>query len=85
MGTTARTTIRLNDGLLSQAKREARRRGQTFTGLVAEGLRLVMARRPAPAKRRKITLTVSSARGGLQPGVSLDDMKTVWDRLDGIR
>ena len=39
-----RTTVRLDDALLEQAKREAARRGETVTALIERGLRLVLAR-----------------------------------------
>ncbi len=38
-----RTTINLPDGLAEEAKQRARDRGETFTSLVIEGLRHVLA------------------------------------------
>jgi hypothetical protein len=37
-----RTTVRLEDGLLKQAKREAERRATTLTALIEQGLRLAI-------------------------------------------
>jgi hypothetical protein len=79
-----RTTVRLDDGLLAQAKREAERRGMTLTALIELGLRLAL-RRPRPGPRdTRIRLPVSRARGGTVPGVDLDDSAAVLDRMDGV-
>ena len=79
-----RTTVRLDDGLLTKAKQEARRQGMTLTSLIERGLRLVMSNGQQRAKVPRIELPVSTATGGLLPGVNLDDSKSIWDRLDGI-
>lgn len=76
-----RTTVRLEDGLLEQAKREAARRGQTLTKLIEEGLRLALSR-PKHPQRRKVKLTVSTSGGGLRPGVDLNNSAQLWDILD---
>jgi len=68
-----RTTVRLPDALMDQAKREAQRRGKTVTALIEQGLRLVLAQ-PEPNARKRITLPVSTAKGGLLPGVDLDQI-----------
>lgn len=79
-----RTTIRLDERLMEAAKREAARRGETFTALVEEGLRAVMSSsREAPRKR--ITLPVSCAGGGTFPGVDLNDSADLLDRMEGRR
>jgi hypothetical protein len=68
-----RTTVRLPSALLDQARKKAAADGRTLTSLIEEGLRTVVA----PAKRpdrRAVKLPVSSARGGLQPGFSMDKL-----------
>jgi hypothetical protein len=80
-----RTTVRLDEGLLTKAKQEARRRGETLTSLMERGLRLAMADAGKRKQAGSVILTVSTATGGLRPGIDLDDMKSVLDRLDGIR
>lgn len=79
-----RTTVRLDDGLLDQARREARRRGTTLTALIEQGLRLAI--RPPQSEQRsvRIALPVSRATGGLMAGIDLDDSAAVLDRMDGI-
>ncbi len=80
-----RTTVRLDEGLLTRAKQEARKRGETLTSLMERGLRLALSGAGGRRATRPVRLTVSEATGGLRPGVDLDDMKSVLDRLDGIR
>lgn len=79
-----RTTVRLSDSLLEQARAEAARRKTTLTALIEEGLRLVMAGGRATGRRRNVKIPVSSARGGVLPGVHLDDSGSLLDRMDGI-
>lgn len=77
-----RTTVRLEDGLLTQAKLEAARRGTTLTALIEQGLRLAIQRPQARPLERRITLPVSRAGGGTVPGVDLDDTSALMDRMD---
>ena len=78
-----RTTVRLDEGLLREAKAEAARKGETLTALIERGLRLVLARGRTKGRQARITLPVSRATGGTHPGVDLDDSGAVLDRLDG--
>jgi len=80
-----RTTVRLDDALLDQAQREARRRGQTLTALMAEGLRLVLAKGTAPPKRHPAALPVCKAGGGTVPAVDLDDSAALLDIMEERR
>jgi hypothetical protein len=79
-----RTTIRLSESLMRDAKAEAARGGETVTALIERGLRLVLASAGKPAKRSKIVLPVSKAMGGVRPGVDLDNSAALLDILDGI-
>jgi hypothetical protein len=78
-----RTTVRLDERLLVQAKREAARRGETLTALLERALRLVLAKQPSGSKRVRVELPVSSATGGTLPGVDLDDSASLLDVLEG--
>jgi hypothetical protein len=78
-----RTTVRLEDGLLEQAKREAARRGETLTALIEEGLRLVLIRGQRPAKRRRVLIPVSSTGGGLLPGIDLNNSAELLEIMEG--
>ena len=82
---TMRTTVRLDDALLEQAKREAARRGETLTSLIARGLRLVLARPESRRTRRCVEVPVCQAGGGTLPGVDLDDSSALLDILEGGR
>lgn len=77
-----RTTVRLDEGLLEQARREAARRGVTLTALIEQGLRMAL-RRPRPSSRaERVELPVSRAAGGVRPGINLDDSADLLDRMD---
>jgi len=78
-----RTTVRLDEGLLREAKAEARRQGTTVTALIERGLRLALAGARRRQTRGRITIPVSRSTGGTRPGVNLDDSSAVLDRLDG--
>jgi len=78
-----RTTVRLNESLLEQAKREAAKRGTTLTALIEQGLRMAIARRPSPSKRGTVKLPVCEAGGGVIPGIDLDDSATLLEHMDG--
>jgi len=80
-----RTTVRLDDGLLKQAKRAAADRGETVTALIERGLRLVLANGARPRRRSRVALPVSRAAGGTHAGVDLDDSRALLDVLDGRR
>lgn len=79
---TDRTTVRLPDELLRRAKRKAAAEGRTLTSLIEDGLRLMVAEKPKTAKRKRVVLPVSSATGGLLPGVDLTQMWKIWEMED---
>ena len=75
-----RTTLTIDDHLLSAAKREARRRGLTVGGLVEAALRReIAARRPAAERPR---VPVLRARGGLRPGVDGTSNRALLELVD---
>jgi len=77
-----RTTVRLNDALLTRAKREAARRGVTLTALIEQGLQLAM-RQPLEAEdAAHVVLPECLAGGGTAPGVNLNDSASLLDRMD---
>jgi len=80
-----RTTVRLDDALLSRAKREAARQDETLTALIERGLRLVLARPERQVPRKPVTLPVCRAGGGTLPGVDLDDSAALLDVVEGRR
>ncbi len=79
-----RTTVRLDEGLLDQARREAERRGTTLTALIEQGLRLAIRPPQLVERSTRIRLPVSRARSGLMAGVDLDDPAALFDQMDGV-
>lgn len=80
-----RTTVRLQEGVLRQAKAEAARRHETLTLLIEEGLRLALAARQESSHRKKFALPVSRRKGGVLPGIDLSNSADLLDIMDGIR
>jgi len=76
-----RTTIRLDDQLLKEAKAAAAASGRTFTELVESALRETLARRKAGPRRERVTLP--TFKGELMPGVDLDDSAGLLDLMEG--
>ncbi len=78
-----RTTVRLDDALLEHAKQEARRRGETLTALIDQGLRLVLSQSRPRKRRPRVVLPVCRAGGGTLPGVDLNDSASLLDIMEG--
>jgi hypothetical protein len=78
-----RTTVRLPAGLLDRARRKAAAEGRTLTSLIEDGLRLVVSEKGKPAKRKPISLPVSSATGGPAPGVNYRSLAAL-EELDDL-
>lgn len=77
-----RTVISLDDELHRRAKAYAGKHGTTLAALVSEALRARLAR-PHTGRRPPVELPTFTGKG-LAPGVTLDDMSTVYDRMDGL-
>lgn len=78
-----RTTVRLDDALLKQAKREAAHRQETVTALIEQGLRLVLAQSRSLHRRKRVNLPVCHAGGGVRPGVDLNNSAALLDLMEG--
>ena len=77
-----RTTVRLPDDLLGRARRKARAEGRTLTSLIEDGLRLVTAEDRKPGKAERVLPRISTATGGLSPGVELTSFSAVQEQED---
>jgi hypothetical protein len=77
-----RTTVTLPDDLLSRARKEALENGQSLATLVEEALREKLGRKPVKTGRARQALP-TFGRGGLQPGIDLDDTASLLDLMDG--
>lgn len=67
-----RTTVRLDDTLLRDAKHFAAETHRTLTAVIEDALQETLARRKATDPRKWIDLPTDTGLG-LQPGVDLDD------------
>ncbi len=76
-----RTTVRLDDALLKEAKLHAAAQGITLTQLLDESLRERLATRPKKMKLEPFRLT-TYGKGGVRPGVDLDDNRSTRDLMD---
>jgi hypothetical protein len=76
-----RTTIRLEDQLLAEAKKLAAETGRTLTEVIESALREVLARRKKATRRSTVKLTTVAGRG-IQPGVDLDDGAALLDLME---
>jgi hypothetical protein len=76
-----RTTVRLDDNLLKEAKVRAAEQGITLTQLIDESLRERLSARPQLQKVTPFRLR-SFGKGGVRPGVNLDDNRAVRDLMD---
>ena len=77
-----RTTVRLPDDLVRRAKRKATSEGRTLTALIEDGLRRVVEERPVGRRPDRALPPVSTARGGLRPGIDLDDSAALQEMDD---
>jgi hypothetical protein len=75
-----RTTIKFDDALLAEAKTVAVATNRTLAKLVEDYVREGLARRRDP--RQPPTPLPTFGRGGLMPGVDLDDGAALLDLMD---
>jgi len=75
-----RTTVRLDDHLLAEAKRHAAESGKTLTSVLEQALRESLARRSVQAKARPMRLKTVKG-GGVRAGVDLDDSASLLDLM----
>ncbi len=78
-----KTSIRLDDDLLTKAKLYAAMTGKTFTAVVEEALREMLARRVVQAERPRVSLTTVKGRG-VRPGIDLDDSASLLDKMEEL-
>lgn len=77
-----RTTLRLDDDLLNEAKATAARRGITLTRFVEESLRQNLAEVSNSRRPRERVELPTSGHGGLRPGVNLDNWAELLDLME---
>src|SRR3954454_1348760 len=74
-----RTTVRLDEGLLDLAKREAQRRGETLTSLIEQGLRHELQRPKAMRPTAELPIGHPSSS---PPGLDMNSNAAVLAFLD---
>lgn len=77
-----RTTVRLPDDLLKAAKRHAVETGRTLTAVIEDALRAALAAEAHQAAPEPLQLP-TWGRGGVRPGVDLDDSASLLDLMEG--
>jgi hypothetical protein len=76
-----RTTVRLDDHLLAEAKHVAAKRGETLTAVIEYALRAFLRRGSEPTPGQPPRLTTFRGRC-LQPGVDLDGTAALLDLME---
>lgn len=76
-----RTTIQLEDKLLEEAKAFAAESGRSLAAVIEDALYQMLSRRRRPVPKQRVKLKVHG-RGGLQPGVDLDNTAAMLDLMD---
>ena len=84
LGQVMRTTIRLDDGLLDEARRLAVQHGTTLTAIIEESLRERLARSQSSLSGRRTRLA-TTGEGGVLPGIDLGDSASLLDMMDDTR
>jgi hypothetical protein len=76
-----RTTVRLDDKLLAEAKKLAVDTGRTFTQVIEDALRMSLAQRREKKQVKPVKLYTYGGNG-LQPGVDLNNNAALADLMD---
>jgi hypothetical protein len=79
-----RTTINLPDDLVLRAKKAALEGDTTLTEFIANALRESLAERRRRKQHPALKIN-PSGKGGVLPGVDLDDSSALLDIMDGLR
>jgi hypothetical protein len=79
---TERTTVRLPEDLVRRAKKKALAEGRSLTALIEDGLRKVLDEHRPAARGKRVLPPVSSGKGGLRPGINLDDSAALQELED---
>jgi hypothetical protein len=72
----------LPEDLIRRARRRALAEGRTLTALIEDSLRRALDDRATAVRARRVLPPVSSAQGGLMPGVNLDAAAALQEMED---
>lgn len=76
-----RTTVRLDDDLLSEAKQVAAETNRTLTAVIEDALRQHLSQRHQLTEREPVRLKTVDGNGPL-PGVDLDDSASLLELME---
>jgi len=76
-----RTTIRIDEELLKEAKLEAARIGTTLTAVIEDALRESLSRQQNTGQSEKVR-SITFRVKGLLPGVDIDDSAALLDLME---
>ena len=76
-----RTTIRLDDGLLSEAKQAAIRTNRTLTAVIEDALRQHLAQQQEISELEQVRLKTVDGNG-IMAGVDLDDGASLLELME---
>ena len=76
-----KTTLDIDDQLLSEAKALAAHQRTSLTRLIEEGLHLRLRAKPVAGRRARISLPLLKGRGGLVAGVDPRSNKALLEAL----
>ncbi|MFW6200078.1 MAG: type II toxin-antitoxin system VapB family antitoxin [Gemmatimonadota bacterium] len=77
-----RTTLDIDDELVTEAKARAAREGRTLTSLIEDGLRLVLRERNGTDP--EYDFRFPTVRGERPPSVDVADRDRLYDVMEGI-
>jgi hypothetical protein len=78
-----RTTIKIDDLLLAEAKTLAAGSGRTLNAVIEDALRADLARRRRSLPEHPAIRLPTFKGGHLLPGIDLDDSAALLDRMEG--
>lgn len=79
-----RTTVRLDDALLIEAKKLAADSGRSLTAVIEDALREALSRRKTLSSQRGKIVLPSFRGRGLRPGIDLDNSAALLDVMDNV-
>jgi metal-responsive CopG/Arc/MetJ family transcriptional regulator len=77
-----RTTVRLNENLLDEAKNLAAKRGQTLTELISDSLRATIKESKNPRRKKRVRLATSNTKGGTWPGIDITNSASLFQYME---
>lgn len=79
-----KTTLNIDDSLITDAKALAREKGSTLTALFEDAVRVYVYRAKEVGKRERVALPTFGTRGGgfVKPGIDLDDSAALLELME---